>query len=146
MALENAYTLKAYISEMKNLQISESDFWIYGELSDAKSKLLVPDHLMIENYTKLLEQYKNSYTFTNEEYFKYRFNPARLSKTLYDTTQYAWLILFANEMYSASEFNKQTIYYYTNSAINILKEILAINSTLKNANENEIYQLKLEMS
>ena len=78
----------------------------------------------------------------SEEFRKYQYNPSRLSDFLYGTTEYGWLLLFINEMYSIAEFHKETIYILKPAEINVLTEILAVMSDYKSINETEMFKLR----
>ena len=56
-------------------------------------------------------------TLSQELYDKYEYNPKMVSYDLYDTTDYWWLLLQANEMHSAVECNKRKVKYYSKSAL-----------------------------
>ena len=71
----------------------------------------------LDYFISSLNDYKSEMTLTQELYDKYKYNPKMMSYDLYDTTDYWWLLLQANEMYSAVEFNKRKVKYYSKSAL-----------------------------
>lgn len=142
MAIESASTIRQFISTYQRQGIKEPDFWFHGELSDSVMNTIVPEDLIIENYTYELNKYKIKYTLNAEDFRKYKYNPARLSNDLYDTCEYAWLLLFINEMYSEAEFNKENIYILKPAAIRLLTEIMAVTNDLKSINESEMFSLR----
>lgn len=142
MAINSASTIQQYVRAYQRQGIKESDFWLYGDLSDSKMNTIVPEDMLIENYTYALKQLRVKYTLTDEEYELYKFNPSRLSDFLYNTCEYAWLLLFINEMYSITEFNKKSIYIIKPNDIAKLVEILSVMNDIKTANESEMYELK----
>ena len=144
MSVAYAKTIGEFISEYRDLQIKESTFYTIGELSDNKCKYLVLDENWINTYTARLDTFKVEKKLSTEDYLKYKYNPARLSKDLYDTTEFAWLILHANEMNSETEFNSRNIFIYKAGAIDFLNEILVVNDEIIASNETEIYNLKQE--
>ena len=146
MSIEGAYNHRQYIEEFANMSLTEKDFWIRNTLTDSKVNLIVPENLVIENFARVIAKYRIRYTLNNEEFFKYKFNPSRLSKHIYGTTEYAWLILFANEMTSVTEFNKRDIYIYNKAVIDVLNEILNVTADEKDKNDAEIFNFKKEIN
>ena len=71
----------------------------------------------LDYFISSLNDYKSEMTLTQELYDKYKYNPKMMSYDLYDTTDYWWLLLQANEMHSAVEFNKRKVKYYSKSAL-----------------------------
>ena len=71
----------------------------------------------LDHFISSLNKYKSTMTLTEDLYDKYKFNPKMMSYDLYGTVDYWWLLLQANEMHSAVEFNKRTIKYFSASAI-----------------------------
>ena len=142
MAITSASTVKQFIRTYQRQGIKESDFWLYGDLSDSKMHTIVPEDMLIDNYTYEINKLKVKYTFTDEEYALYKYNPSRLSDYLYGTCEYAWLLLFVNEMYSVTEFNKRTIYIIKPNDINMLVEILSVMDDIKSTNEADMYALR----
>ena len=71
----------------------------------------------LDYFISSLNDYKSEMTLTQELYDKYKYNPKMMSYDLYDTTDYWWLLLQANEMHSAIEFNKRKVKYYSKSAL-----------------------------
>lgn len=71
----------------------------------------------LDYFISSLNEYKSVMTLTQELYDKYKYNPKMMSYDLYDTTDYWWLLLQANEMHSAVEFNKRKVKYYSKSAL-----------------------------
>ena len=79
MAITSASTVKQFIRTYQRQGIKESDFWLHGDLSDSKMHTIVPEDMIIDNYTYEINKLKVKYTFTDEEYELYKYNPARLS-------------------------------------------------------------------
>lgn len=142
MALNSVATIKQYVRAYQRQGIKESDFWLFGELSDSKMNTIVPEDMLIDNYIYEINKFKVKYTLTDEEYALYKYNPSRLSDYLYNTCEYAWLLLFINEMYSITEFNKKSIYIIKPNDIKTLVEILSVMNDIKSNNEADIYNLK----
>lgn len=60
---------------------------------------------VIGNYLDELREAAVECTVTDSEWIEYRYNPYRLSNTLYGTTQLYYVILFMNNMISIKDFN-----------------------------------------
>ena len=77
------------------------------------------------NYESVINKYysefRNFFAYielvNEDEVRKYRNNPKALSKELYGTTEFWWLLLQANEMHSATEFTKRRIRVFTKKAL-----------------------------
>ena len=71
----------------------------------------------LDYFISSLNEYKSVMSLTQELYDKYKYNPKMMSYDLYDSTDYWWLLLQANEMHSAVEFTKRKVKYYSKSAL-----------------------------
>lgn len=77
------------------------------------------------NYESVINKYYSEFRkffayielVNEDEVRKYRNNPKALSKELYGTTEFWWLLLQANEMHSATEFTKRRIRVFTKKAL-----------------------------
>lgn len=103
-----------------------SDFFYKGVLADNEVKLFVNDDSILNLYESILRKYKVKRTMSNEEFRKYKYNPQRFAHDLYGNTEYWWLLLHANEMNSAAEFDRQTLWIYTTDVIEAIKDILVV--------------------
>ena len=103
-----------------------SDYFYTGLLTSDRALLKVMDDSILNPYDGTLDKYRVTYTFTNEEFRKYRFNPWKVSLDAYGTTEYWFLPLHANELYSANEFDLKTLSMYNQDVIPVVDEILAI--------------------
>ena len=126
MSVDSATTIGQFLKQYDKQPIKFTDFFNKGVLIDDQVKLFVNDDSVLNLYDDLLKKYKIKYRMTNAEYRKYKYNPHKLANDIYGSTEYWWLILHANELTSASEFNSQSIWIYRVELINILREILTI--------------------
>ena len=82
-------------------------------------------------YMPELKDIKIKVTLSNEEYFKYRFNPKLLSYDIYGTTELWFLILEANELHSVTQFDLRTLYIFNTSIVDRVTRILNLEKDVK---------------
>ena len=75
---------------------------------------------------------------------KYKYNPKLLSFDIYGTTELWFLILEANELHSATQFNNQVIYLFRTDVVEKMTRILNLEVDTKNYNEEEISKALIE--
>lgn len=119
-------TLGDYIKNAKSRSIKMTDYFYPGVLINNNVRSLVSDSSILTAYDAKLSEYKKQYTFKDDEYRKYRYNPWRVSQDVYGTTEYWFLVLHANELYSAAEFDLHTLWLYTTNVTEALQDIIAI--------------------
>ena len=133
-----ATKLKDYITEQSTNDIHMKDFFFKGVLTDDTTRLYVLDDSVLIPYDEELNKYKVPYTLKGDEYRKYRFNPWRVSEDVYGSPEYWFLVLHANEMYSASEFDRQHIQMYKKAVLNVVQEILAVEDKNIRSKQTEV--------
>lgn len=119
-------TIEDYIKSSKKTGHKMVEYFLPGVLINNSVHSKVLDESLLCAYEDHLNKYRKSYTFTNEEFRKYKFNPWKLAYDVYGSTEYWFLILHANQMYSAAEFCKRTVSMYKTDVIDLLNEITAI--------------------
>ena len=133
-----ATKLKDYITEQSTKDVSMKDFFFKGVLTDDTTRLYVLDDSILIPYDDELAKYKVPYTLAGEEYRKYKYNPWKVAEDVYGSPEYWFLVLHANEMYSASEFDRQHIQMYKTAVISIIQEILAVEDKNIRSNQTEV--------
>ena len=138
-------TIKQYIANYNSEEIISSAYYLKKvfESSNNRKMLLNFDNLVIK-YMPELKDSKVKITLNNEEYEKYKYNPKLLSYDIYGTTELWFLILEANELYSATQFNNKTIYLFQADIVEKMCRILNLEMESKNYNEEEISSSLLE--
>lgn len=131
-------TLNSWINDKKNEDISMKNHFYKGVLTNDTTRLYVLEDSVLIPYDEELNKYKKTYTMNYAEFHKYRYNPWRLAKDIYGSTEYWFLILHANEMYSASEFDKERITLYTSDVLKVINEILAVEDVNIKRNISEV--------
>ena len=122
----NDVTLKDYFKSSKNSGYKMSNYFLPGVFTNRNVSSKILDESILIPYEDHLNEYRKTYTFTNEEFRKYKYNPWKVSAEIYGTTELWFLVLHSNQMYSASEFCKQTVTMYTNDVLKLLQEITAV--------------------
>ena len=122
----NDVTLKDYFKSSKSSGYKMSNYFLPGVFSNRNVSSKILDESILIPYEQHLNEYKKTYTFTNEEFRKYKYNPWKVSAEIYDTPELWFLVLHSNQMYSASEFCKQTVTMYTDKVLELLQEITAV--------------------
>lgn len=132
-------TIKEFIQQYFSEDILSSKFFLKQvfETNNGKKMLVNASDLVIK-YLPELEVMKVKVTMSDEEYAKYKYNPKYLSYDIYGTTELWFLILEANEMHSAMQFNFQTIYLYTSDIVEKMGRILNLENIPIAYNEEEI--------
>lgn len=135
----DAGTLKDYILQYKGQLTKMTDYFLFEWMYDSSNQYIKTiEENVLAKHTKFLEENKNKYEMTDDEFRMYRCNAHRLSEYLYGTTELWFLILHANELYSESEFCSKTIYLYNRNVLSKLSEILAIEEEDINKNRAKI--------
>ena len=131
-------TINDWIKESRQEDIKMSNYFYQGVLTDDVSRIHVLEDSILIPYDNRLNKYKKTHTMTKEELRTYAYNPWRLAKDLYGSTEYWFLVLHANEMYSANEFCSQTVTLYTTDVLNEIEEIRALNDKNIKSNISEV--------
>lgn len=132
-------TIEQYIDSSRKTTLKMTDYFFKGVLVDTATYLKVLDDSILIDYDGLLDKYRKTWTFSDSEFRTYKYNPWKVSLDIYGTTELWFLVLHANEMYSADEFNERTVSLYTSDVLDLLKEISALEDNAKRKNESEVY-------
>ena len=131
-------TLEQYIKSEQSSAIHMKNFFYKGVLTDSTSRLYVLDDSVLIPYDTELNKYKIRYVLSDEELRKYRCNPWRIAQDVYGNSEYWFLVLHANEMYSASEFTRKYIHMYKVAVLDVLTEILSVEDKNIRSNQTEV--------
>ena len=132
-------TIEDFIRSYTSEDIKVSAFFLQQVLTtDAGKKLLVNFNNLTIKYMPELKSMRVKVTMTEEEYQKYKYNPKFLSYDIYGTTELWFMILEANELHSAIQFDYQTIYLYTTDIVNKMARILNLEQEFKDYNTEEV--------
>lgn len=131
-------TLGDYINDCRTRPVHMKDFYYSGVLTDDYLRSYVYDDSILIPYENALRTYLRKITFTDAELRKYRYNPWRFALDTYGSSEYWFLVLHANEMYSAAEFCNKENHFYTTSVLQFLNEISACEDKFLRRNEAEV--------
>lgn len=133
-------TISDLISFGKSLNISHGKLHYQSLITDTSSTLIVNHISILDKYNDLLKKIIVDYTFTDEEYFKYRFQPKRLSYDKYGTTELWAAILKINNMVSVTQFTNIRVKLFTQDIFDVLNEILILEESEIKKNRAQVYK------
>lgn len=135
-------TITEFIQNEKTKDIQMSTFH-YPKLIQTENKnftAIVNYESILDHYVPVLRDYIVEIELTDNEATRYMFNLKKLSYKLYNTTEYWFTILFANEWYSGVQFDgtQKKIKVFSSDGINKIKLVLGVDSPFI-----QIYQSEL---
>lgn len=137
------YTIQDYIDTYRDLVISYDTLHLFEaakftpDASGADVGVIISD-VVTSKYKKDLDEIVTTKKLTNEEQKKYKYNPWLLSYDLYNTTEYWFLLLELNHLYSAIEFTLDTVKVYGASLPRLIDAIMAKEKPFINSNESQV--------
>ncbi len=128
-----------YISKYNTEQLTSSAVFLKRVFDNGNNRR------MLVNFDSLLIKYRGELTnaklkveLTGDDYRKFRFNPKLFSFVMYGTTELWYLVLEANELKSATEFDLKTVWFYYPDIVEKIVRILNLDREIINQNEEEI--------
>ena len=105
---------------------------------------LILDSCILNRYDSIIRNFIVKLPITDKFRFKYQYNPKKLAFQEYENTDYWFLILYANELFSISQFSldKNYIFMYQRGIQSVINEILNIEKYYIQKNSAHISQLK----
>ena len=97
--------LDDFIAYGKTLTISYQNL----SLTEIFDGIKFPMFNIIQDYIEELKDEAITITFTDKEYYKYKYKPRLLSAYLYGSTEFFSIILQLNDIASEKEFTKKSI-------------------------------------
>ena len=97
--------LDDFVAYVKTLTISYQNLSLTEIFNDIK----FPMFNIIQDYIEELKDEAITITFTDKEYYKYKYKPRLLSAYLYGSTEFFPIILQLNDIASEKEFTKKSI-------------------------------------
>lgn len=146
MALPASSHMGIFLRNFNNQSIKMTDCFMTDYISDNDIKQFhVGDNITCD-YTRFLRSIIKTKEMTDEEYRKYRCNPWYMSDDLYGTTEYWFMLLHLNEMYSATEFTRRKIKIYSEKLPERLNDIQSVMDDYIRLNETDIVKTKREIT
>lgn len=138
MATTSAYTLEQWIVYYRNTQNTVSANMLLTAISNGESATMFMEETLLSKYTTELSAFLETTTLTSREQQYYAYNPRLLSQDLYGAPEFWYIILYANEMHSALEFNVSKMKFYRKGVLDLLNSIRLIETGRKDANAQEM--------
>ena len=145
MGMGNEPTLVQFIAQYNSEEVVSSAFFLKQVFENSDNrKMLVNFNNLVIKYMPELNAIKTKVLLSTSEYAKYKYNPKLLSFDIYGTTELWFLILEANELHSATQFNNQVIYLFRTDIVEKMTRILNLETDTKSYNEEEISKSLIE--
>lgn len=122
-------TIEEFFESERSKSFHMEDTYFKQILSETgMTPQLILESSILDNYQSILRQFIVRLPITDKFRDKYKYNPKKLAAREYDSTEYWFLILYANELYSASQFSldKGYIYMYQKGIQQVINEIMNI--------------------
>lgn len=126
MSTTNEYTLQGWINAFRDERNTVSDFVFKTCKSDGERVTVLMSETILSKYHAELKQYIVVNTFTEIDQAYYAYNPRLFSMDLYGLPEFWYLVLYANEMHSAIQFNVPIVRYYSPKVVQALTMIHAL--------------------
>lgn len=145
MAVAPSYNMRGYLRNCKSQGVTMKDEFYTDFIKDDKTKQFYNGVSFANEYNKYLSKIVKPYIMTDEEYRKYKCNPWYMSQDLYGTTEYWYMLLHLNEMYSANEFTRKSIKVYSDELQSKLDDIKTVLDDYIRLNKADISKTKREI-
>lgn len=134
----NEYTLQGWINAFREERNTIRDFVFKTCKSDGERTIVLMDQTVLSKYHEELKSYMQVNTFTELDQHYYAYNPRLFSMDLYGVPELWYLVLYANEMHSAIQFNVPIVRFYAPAVIQVLTMIHALETKELDKNAQEI--------
>ena len=131
-------TIKKYLMLYQSQPFKMADCFLKELINDNIVKEFHIEENLADMHGGYIDELKIKYEMTNEEFRKYKGNPWYMANDLYGNTELWFMLLHANEMYSATEFTRQNIYVYKSNIMTRISEILNARNYFIQKNQAEI--------
>lgn len=138
MSTTGAYTLEQWIVYYRNTQNTVSANMLLTAISNSEIATIFMEETLLSKYTTELSAYLETTTLTSRQQEYYAYNPRLLSQDLYGAPEFWYILLYANEMHSALEFNVIKLKFYRKGVLDLLNTIRLIETSRKDANSQEM--------
>lgn len=134
-------TIQQFLEQSNNKSIRYSKYFYKKVISENDFHVLLNIQSIMDRYIQYIRQYLVELELSQEELRKYRYNPKRLSYSLYGTTAYWWSILLANQIHSITEFDFErdnVVKVFSVEGITAFSNVLSVDKTFINENESSV--------
>lgn len=124
MGMRSNSTINDIIESNVNI-MNNSNYHFKTVVTNSKGEMFVVNmNAIFEKYYSFMLDNSAEISMTDNEYHKYKYNPKLLSKDLYGTYEFHFLLLRVNNMVSKIEFNKKDITVFKPEIVKLLNEML----------------------
>lgn len=123
MSTVNEATIEGWIRKYRTELGTVGQFIHQWAISDGNIAVLLSDETVISKYHGELEELIIEKPLTDRERQFYAFNPRLFAYDLYGAPEMWFMILYANEMHCAMEFDVQRVRFYDKTIINVMNQI-----------------------
>lgn len=145
MPINPSSHLGSYVRNFRYQSVKMTDCFLTDYISDISTKQFYIGDNLASEYARFLSNIVTTKDMTDEEFRKYRCNPWRLSDDLYGTTEFWFMLLHLNEMYSATEFTRRKIKIYKAELPDRINDIEVVMDTYSRLNSTSIIQTKRDI-
>lgn len=136
------HTLTEYISEYEQETITLDKNFLKEVFEYNDRKIVMNGTNLLDKYMEELKIGSSLYLLNDSDMKKYKYNPKRLSYDLFDgITEFWFLILQLNEMFSINEFDRNLIRLPSKIVINKIIEIYNLEKSETDLNEEELTKI-----
>lgn len=119
------HTITDFINMKDNDSFTYATMALYMQSIVDKTVIYSSDNVLY-TYLEDLKEASIEYTFTEEEYIKYKYRPKLLAYDVYGSTELYFIILAINDTCNIKDFNKRTVRMLYKSDLNdLLNQILS---------------------
>ena len=134
----NAWTLQQWITEFRSQLNTIDDFVSRFAISNGERVIFFMDESYLSKYQAELDPYKVTVDLTDREQHYYAYNPRLFAYDIYGYPELWYLVMYANELHSALEFNLKRVRFYQSGVTNVLNAIRILEEPRKDANDQEM--------
>ena len=139
MYMGNDQTIKGYIKSYRADEMTIDAFYLQDVFEDKSGgKMIVNGSPILPKYMPELRSIVEKHELTDDEYYRWRFNPKRMSYDLYGTTELWTLLLDINELTSVTQFNTRVLKVFPASIIDRLQRVINLERLNKDYNAEEV--------
>lgn len=113
------HTITQFINMKDNDSFTYATMALYMQSVVDKTVIYSSDNILY-TYLEELKEASIEYTFTEDEYIKYKYRPKLLAYDIYGSTELYFVILAINDTCNIKDFNKRTIRILYKSDLSIL--------------------------
>lgn len=138
MLMGKEATVERFISNYRHDPITIDKCYLKDIEETNSRKLIIPGQDIFSKYKADLDEIIEIHTMSSIEKRRWLYNPKVMSFDLYNTTEYWFLLLQANEVFSATQFSMNPVKKYNSSLPMIISRIINLEKEIIDENEDMI--------